>query len=89
LPNIKSAEKRMRTSRVRAERNRQTRSRLRTAVKRARQEEDVEKAEAAFRHASALLDRAADRDLLHHNKAARTKSQLAAHVATLREKAEA
>jgi len=87
LPNIKSAEKRMRTSRVRAERNRQTRSRLRTAVKRARQEEDVEKAEAAFRFASSLLDRAADRDLLHRNKAARTKSQLATHVASLKEKA--
>ncbi len=76
MPNVKSAEKRMRTSRIRAERNRQKRSRLRTALKKVRQAETPEAAAEAFRAATALLDRAAARRLIHPNKAARTKSRL-------------
>jgi len=81
LPNIKSAEKRLRTSLVRAERNQRSRSRLRTAVKKVRSAESREDAEAAFRSATALLDQAAARRLIHPNKAARAKSQLARAVA--------
>jgi small subunit ribosomal protein S20 len=80
LPNVKSAEKRMRTSRVRAERNKQNRSRLRTAIKKVRQAETPEAAEAAFRAATMLLDRAAARRLVHPNLASHTKSRLAAHI---------
>jgi small subunit ribosomal protein S20 len=81
LPNIKSAEKRMRTSQARAERNRRARSRLRTALKKVRTAESQEDAQTAFRSATALLDRAASRRLIHPNKAARAKSQLARAVA--------
>jgi small subunit ribosomal protein S20 len=80
LPNVKSAEKRMRTSRVRAERNKQNRSRLRTALKKVRQAETPEAANEALRAATALIDRAAARRLIHPNRAARTKSRLAAMI---------
>lgn len=83
MPNIKSSTKRMELSRVAATRNRAKRSRLRTAVKLVRQAEDAETAQARFREAVALLDRAATRRLLHPNKVARVKSQLARHVQSI------
>jgi small subunit ribosomal protein S20 len=76
LPNVKSAEKRMRTNKIREQRNKAARSRLRTAIKKARQVEG-ENAESAFLQAKSLLDRAARKRLIHPNKAARLKSQLA------------
>ena len=77
MPNVKSAEKRMRTSRIRAQRNKQARSRLRTAIKKVRQTETPEALETAYREAVSLLDRAASKRLIHPNKAARVKAQLA------------
>ena len=76
MPNVKSAEKRMRTNKIREQRNKAARSRLRTAIKKARQAEG-EGADAAFLQAKSLLDRAARKRLIHPNKAARLKSQLA------------
>ena len=83
MPNVKSAEKRMRTSAVRAERNRQFRSKMRTALKKVRSANDAETATAAFREAASLLDRAARKRIIHPNKAARAKSRLNARIATL------
>jgi small subunit ribosomal protein S20 len=77
LPNVKSAEKRMRTNKVREQRNKSKRSRLRTAIKNAQGAESVEVATATFNDAKSLLDRAAAGNLIHRNKAARLKSQLA------------
>ncbi|MBW3629627.1 MAG: 30S ribosomal protein S20 [Gemmatimonadetes bacterium] len=77
MPNVKSAEKRMRTAAKRAERNKAARSKLRTAVKKARQAETGEEVNAAFLEAKSLLDRAARKRLVHPNKAARLKSRLA------------
>jgi len=79
VPNVKSAEKRMRTNKIREQRNKQNRSRLRTAIKKARQVE-AEGADAAQLQAKSLLDRAARKRLIHPNKAARLKSQLAGVV---------
>lgn len=76
MPNVKSAEKRMRTNKIREERNKAARSRLRTAIKKARQAEG-EGADAALKQATSLLDRAARKRLIHPNKAARLKSRLA------------
>ncbi len=76
MPNVKSAEKRMRTNKIREQRNKAARSRLRTAIKKARQAEG-ESAEGVFLQAKSLLDRAARKRLIHPNKAARLKSQLA------------
>ncbi len=83
MPNVKSAEKRMRTSAKRAARNRQVRSRLRTAIKKVRQADSPEIATAALREASSLLDRAAAKNVIHANKAARAKSRLAALISEI------
>ena len=77
MANSKSAEKRIRQNRRRQEQNRQQRSRLKSAIKGVQTAENGEDATAAFRRASALLDRFSGRYLLHKNKAARKKSQLA------------
>lgn len=77
MPNVKSAEKRMRTAAKRAERNKAQRSRMRTAIKKARQAETAEELSAAQLLATSLLDRAARKRLVHPNKAARLKSRLA------------
>lgn len=82
MPNVKSAEKRMRTQRVREERNKQKRSRLRTALKKVRTADTAELAEGAYADAKSLLDRAAAKRLIHPNKAARLKAQLARVVKT-------
>jgi small subunit ribosomal protein S20 len=77
LANSKSAAKRARQNRRRQEQNRHQRSRLRTAIKKVVAAEDGDSATAAFRSASALLDRFGTRRLVHPNKVARKKSQLA------------
>jgi small subunit ribosomal protein S20 len=73
VPKIKSAKKALRQSRSRAARNRAQRSALRTALKHARGGAEPQGATQAVR----LLDRAARRGLIHPNKAARHKRQLA------------
>ncbi len=76
MPNIKSAKKRMELSREARSRNRVTRSRIRTAIRRVREANTRENAERHRRDAVALIDRAANRRVLHPNKAGRIKSQL-------------
>jgi small subunit ribosomal protein S20 len=83
LPNTKSAEKRARQALKRAAQNRAQRSRLRTAIKKTMQADTPAEAEAALKESAALLDRFATRRLIHPNKAARKKSQLARHVNSL------
>ncbi len=77
MANSKSAKKRIRQNRRRNERNRQQRSRLKSAIKGVMNAEDGDTATESFRRAAALLDRFSTRNLLHRNKAARKKSQLA------------
>ncbi|MGI8499383.1 MAG: 30S ribosomal protein S20 [Gemmatimonadaceae bacterium] len=74
MPNIASAKKNMRKSRAAAVRNRAQRSALRTALKRARSSEASAEDK---RRAVQLLDRAARKNLIHRNTAARNKSALA------------
>ena len=83
MPNVKSAEKRMRTNAIRAERNRAFRSRLRTALKKVRTAENTEAGQTALREATSLLDRAARKRIIHPNKAARAKSRLSAFIGKL------
>lgn len=80
MPNVKSAEKRMRTNKIREQRNKQRRSQLRTAIKRVRQADSPEAAGTALQTAISLLDRAARRNVINANKAARLKSQLTLQV---------
>ncbi len=76
MPNIKSAKKRMKLSRVQRGRNRETRSKIRTAIRRVREAASPEQAEERRRVAVALVDRAATRRMFHPNKAGRMKAQL-------------
>lgn len=80
MANTPSAEKRIRQARRRAENNRSHRSQMKTAIKKVMGAPDADAATAAYREVSALLDRMATRRIIHPNKAARKKSQLARHV---------
>ncbi len=83
MPNIKGSEKRARQQRKREARNRAQRSRMRTSIKRVMSATDAKEATEAYRETVAMLDRYASRRLIHPNKAARKKSQLARKVAEL------
>ncbi|HSG49223.1 MAG TPA: 30S ribosomal protein S20 [Longimicrobiales bacterium] len=83
MPNIKSAKKRMELSRKWNAANRQKRATLRTAIKKVRNADSADEAQALYLKAVSLLDRAATKRLLHPNRAARIKSRLSKHVAAL------
>lgn len=86
MANTAQARKRARQS---VERNKHTsslRSMLRTSIKRVRQAiEAGDKAAAAdvFQKTTSIIDRVADKNIIHKNKAARHKSRLAAAVKAL------
>jgi len=83
LANSASSKKRIRQTETRTLRNRAQRSRLRTAVKRVLGADDAAQAQEELVRTAAMLDRYAARRLIHPNKAARKKSQLARHVREL------
>lgn len=83
MPTIKSAKKRLRQSEKRREHNKAVRSRIRSAIRDLMQMESREEAEEALSEVYALLDRGAAKNVMHPNKAARKKSQLARHVESL------
>lgn len=83
MANTPSSKKRMRQEQQRRERNRRQRSRVKTAIKKVMNATDAAAAETAFVETSALLDRLASRRLIHPNRAARKKSQLARRVKSL------
>jgi small subunit ribosomal protein S20 len=60
------------------------RSRMRTSIKKVLQATDADTADKAFRETAALLDRLATRRVIHPNRAAHKKSQLARIVARLK-----
>ena len=81
MPNIASAKKRMRQSRKRRVVNRAQRSAVRSAMKQVREATTGKDAQAAYRRAESLLDRAARKGRMKKNTAARYKSRLAKVVA--------
>ncbi|MEJ7595826.1 MAG: 30S ribosomal protein S20 [Planctomycetaceae bacterium] len=82
MPNSASAEKSLRRSNVRRDRNRQQRGSLRTRLKKFRlmlaEKPTQEAADKEFSLVVKALDQAASKKLLHKNAASRTKSRLAA-----------
>jgi small subunit ribosomal protein S20 len=80
VPRLESAKKALRQSRHRAARNRTQRSALRTALKQVRAAGTQQDATRAYTAAVRLLDRAAQKGLIHPNNAARHKSRLAKYV---------
>lgn len=83
MPQIRSSRKRMRQAEAAREHNRERRSQLRTAIKKVRGAASKEEAASAYTQAVSMLDRAARKNLVHRNAAARTKSRLARVVAAI------
>lgn len=83
VPNIKSAKKRVVLAEKSRQRNVAARSKMRTLIKnviKAVEAGNKESAKAAFAVAEPVLDRAACKGLVHKNKVARHKSNLAALI---------
>ncbi|NYT66009.1 30S ribosomal protein S20 [Alcaligenaceae bacterium] len=86
MANTAQARKRARQSVQRNKHNASLRSMLRTSIKRVRQAiEAGDKAVAAdvFQKTTSVIDRIADKNIIHKNKAARHKSRLAAAIKAL------
>ncbi len=86
MANIKSAEKRIRQTIKQQARNRAKRSRMRTAIKQLRgviSSGDKKKARELLPGALRLIDRTAQRKVVHRNAAARSKSRLVAAVSKM------
>ena len=80
MANIKSQIKRNRQNEARRQRNKSTRSELKTQIKQVRQAAeagDKAAAEEAYRVTAQALDKAASKGVIHKNTAANKKSRLA------------
>ncbi len=83
MPNVKSAEKRMRQNETRKGNNRRRRSEMRTEIKRFRQllsDKKVDDARDVLKEVYSVIDRTAQKGVIHSNTAARYKSRLAKHL---------
>jgi small subunit ribosomal protein S20 len=86
LANIKASLKDIRVSAARRERNKATKSNLRTSVRKTRTaiaENNNEAAVAALQESISKLDQAAQAGVIHPNAAARKKSRLTKQVNAL------
>ena len=86
MANTKGARKAARQSQKRRTHNVSLRSTLRTAitgVKKAILAGDKSKAMQVYRESVGVMDRIADKEIIHKNKASRHKSRLAAQIKAL------
>jgi small subunit ribosomal protein S20 len=90
VANTAQAKKRARQAEAHRVRNAAQRTQLHTAIKKVRLAVaglDKAKAQAAYRDATAVIDRMADKGIIHKNAAARQKSSLNKKVKELATKA--
>lgn len=90
MANTVQAKKRARQSEKRRQHNASFLSMVRTSIKRvvsALAEGNAEKAQAAYKAAVPVIDRMADKGIIHKNKAARHKSRLSGQIKALVHKA--
>ena len=83
MANIKSAKKRVLTSKVRQERNKAVKSSVKTAIKKveaAVREADKDAAAKELLNATSIIDKAAKKGVLHKNNASRKVARLAKMV---------
>ena len=78
---MKSSRKDIRRTRRRTARNVESLTRIASLAKELRSAETPEAAQGVFKRFSSLLDRAAQKELIHWRKAARKKSRMAAMLA--------
>ena len=86
MANLKQAKKRASQAEVRRVRNASQRSMVRTYIKKvvaAIESGNKEAANAALKDATSVIDRMADKGIMHKNKAARHKSRLNAQIKAL------
>lgn len=89
MPNTPSAKKRLRQSLERRARNRSTKTTLRTLTRKihtAIAAQDVAESEASFGQLVKKIDRAASKNVIHANAAARTKSRLSKAIKAIKQK---
>ncbi len=80
MANHKSAEKRIRNSETKNERNRYQAKSARTVIKKLRTTKDKKEATEMLPKIASMLDKLAKTNVIHKNKAANLKSELAVHV---------
>lgn len=80
MPNNKQAKKRVRQNETRAEENKRVRSAMRTAIRNVVEADSAETAEAAVPTAMKRIDKAAKKNIIHDNAAARYKNRVARAV---------
>jgi small subunit ribosomal protein S20 len=83
MPQHKSAEKRVRTSIRKRDRNRAYKSRMRTMIKKLRNTTDKAVAAELYKDVSSMLDRVSTKGIVHKNFAANKKAKLAKIVQSL------
>jgi len=86
LANIKSAKKRARQAESNRQHNASMRSMVRTYIKKvnaAIEAKNKELADTAYKACQPVLDRLANKGILHKNKAARIKSRMIGHIKAL------
>ena len=86
MANSAQARKRARQADKQRDHNGSLRSTLRTAIKRVRkaiEAGDKVAAQSVFQESVAVLDRIADKKIIHKNKASRHKSRLSAQIKAL------
>ena len=80
MPHHKSAEKRVRTNDKARRSNLAVKSRVRTALRRVREAKSRSDAQARLETALSVLDRAAQKGVIHRTTASRNKSRLTLFV---------
>ncbi|MFA5664615.1 30S ribosomal protein S20 [Castellaniella sp.] len=86
MANSAQARKRARQAVALNKHNASMRSMMRTAIKRVRQaieKGDQAAANEVFQKTTSVIDRVADKNIIHKNKAARHKSRLSAAIKTM------
>lgn len=83
MANHKSALKRIRSNETKRLRNRYQHKTTRNAIKKLKGITEKNEAEALFSNVVSMIDKLAKRNIIHDNKAANLKSQLAKHVSAL------
>ncbi len=87
LPKTKSAKKALRQAEKRRLRNRRIKSTVRTLIRKAERliaEKQLEAATAAVIQAQSAIGKAAEKDVIHKNRAARWTSRLMSKLAALK-----
>ncbi len=84
MANHKSAEKRIRNSATRSERNHYYAKTTRNAMKKLRNTTSKDEAGKLYPEVASMLDKLAKKNVIHKNKASNLKSGLAKHLASLK-----